>query len=58
MKKEYMKPTMIVVKLQAGAILGTGSEGQSVYGGEGASGESQLSRRSGWDDDDDDDDDE
>ena len=51
MKKEYMKPTMIVVKLQAGGLLNEPSA-TAVYGDEGASGSSQLSRRSGWDDDD------
>jgi hypothetical protein len=48
MKKEYMKPTINVVRLQSSAILAGSGEG--VYGDESASGSSQLSRRSGWDD--------
>ena len=50
MKKEYMKPTMIVVTIQATSLL-SGS-GDQVYGDKQASGVYQLSRESGdWDDD-------
>ena len=53
MKKEYMKPTMIVVTIQATSLL-SGS-GDQVYGDKQVSGAYQLSRESGdWDDDEED----